>query len=281
VFGFAGSSVLGVLLAFLADRLDRGVHSARQLQALFGVPCLATCPRLPRSVRSRGGAAHDYLVGRPRSRYAETIRSLELSMRGLQDEGLPQVIQITSSIPDEGKSTLAFSLATSLAQNGARVLLFELDLRRPCILKRSWAGAGAAIGPTPLFSELRRDPTTGLDLILVGKPPCNPQAVLTSRALAAAVRRLRERYDHIIVDSAPLLGLSDSKFLIDLVDATVLVVRWRSTPSELVRDALDELRLVQAPLLGAVITQVDPELEARHRYGGARYLRKYRGYYVD
>jgi Mrp family chromosome partitioning ATPase len=132
-----------------------------------------------------------------------------------------------------------------------------------------------------LFSELRRDPTTGLDLILVGKPPSNPQAVLTSRALAAAVRRLRERYDHIIVDSAPLLGLSDSKFLIDLVDATVLVVRWRSTPSELVRDALDELRLVQAPLLGAVITQVDPELEARHRYGGARYLRKYRGYYVD
>ena len=280
-FGFVGSSLLGVLLALLADRLDHGLHSARQLQALFGLACLATCPRLPRSVLGRGMTAHDYLVARPRSRYAETIRSLQLAMRGVQDRGLPQVIQVTSSIPDEGKSTLAFSLATSLAQNGARVLLFELDLRRPCILKRSWAGTDGALGPTPLFSALRHDPRTGLDLILVGKPPSNPQAVLTSRNLADAVRRLRRRYDHIIVDSAPLLGLSDSKFLTNLVDATVLVVRWQSTSSDLVRDALDELRMVSAPLLGAVITQVDFNRQARYGYGGARYYRKYRGYYVD
>jgi polysaccharide biosynthesis transport protein len=280
-FGFVGSSFLGVLLALLADRLDRGLHSARQLQVLFGLACLATCPRLPRSARSRGMSAHDYLVARPRSRYAESIRSLQLAMRGASDEGLPQVIQVTSSIPDEGKSTLAFSLATSLAQNGARVLLFELDLRRPCVLKRSWAATAGGIGATPLFSELRHDPKTGIDLILVVKPPGNPQAVLTSRDLADAVRRLRQHYDHIIVDSAPLLGLSDSKLLTKLVDATVLVVRWQSTFSELVRDALDELRMVQAPLLGAVITQVDLERQARYGYGGAPYLRRYRGYYVD
>jgi polysaccharide biosynthesis transport protein len=280
-FGFVGSSFLGVLLALLADRLDRGLHSARQLQVLFGLACLTTCPRLPRSARSRGMSAHDYLVARPRSRYAESIRSLQLAMRGASDEGLPQVIQVTSSIPDEGKSTLAFSLATSLAQNGARVLLFELDLRRPCVLKRSWAATAGGIGATPLFSELRHDPKTGVDLILVVKPPGNPQAVLTSRDLADAVRRLRQHYDHIIVDSAPLLGLSDSKLLTKLVDATVLVVRWQSTFSELVRDALDELRMVQAPLLGAVITQVDLERQARYGYGGAPYLRRYRGYYVD
>jgi capsular exopolysaccharide synthesis family protein len=202
-------------------------------------------------------------------------------MRGARSEGLPQVIQVTSSIPDEGKSTLAFSLATSLAQNGARVLLFELDLRRPCILKRSWAGAGGAIGPTPLFSELRHDPKNGLDLILIGKPPSNPQAVLTSQHLADAMQRLRRRYDHIVVDSAPLLGLSDSKFLIKLVDAMILVVRWRSTSSDLVRDALDELRAASAPLLGAVITQVDLDRQARYAYGGVRYHSKYRGYYVD
>ena len=280
-FGFVGSSLIGVLLALLAERLDHGLHSARQLQALFGLPCLATCPRLPRSVVSRGMAAHDYLIARPRSRYAETIRSLQLAMRGARSEGLPQVIQVTSSIPDEGKSTLAFSLATSLAQNGARVLLFELDLRRPCILKRSWAGAGGAIGPTPLFSELRHDPKNGLDLILIGKPPSNPQAVLTSQHLADAMQRLRRRYDHIVVDSAPLLGLSDSKFLIKLVDAMILVVRWRSTSSDLVRDALDELRAASAPLLGAVITQVDLDRQARYAYGGVRYHSKYRGYYVD
>jgi succinoglycan biosynthesis transport protein ExoP len=281
-FGFVGSSLLGVLLALLADRFDHGLRDAKQLHALFGLPCLATCPRLPRSVVGRGKAAHDYLIERPRSRYAESIRSLQLAMRGARGDGLPQVMQVTSSIPDEGKTTLAFSLATSLAQTGARVLLFELDLRRPCIMKRSWTGSDGPLGPTPLFSELRHDERTGVDLILVGQAPSNPQAVLTSEDLAGAMRRLRRRYDHIVVDSAPLLGLSDSKFLIDLVDAIVLAVRWQSTSSDLVREALDELRMVSAPLLGAVITQVDFDRQARYGYGGAaRYSRKYRGYYVD
>lgn len=280
-FGFVGSSLLGVLLALLADRFDHGLRNPRQLQALLGLPCLATCPRLPRPVVSRGRAAH-YLIEKPRSRYAESMRSLQLAMRGAQGEGLPQVIQVTSSVPDEGKTTLAFSLATSLAQNGARVLLFELDLRRPCIMKRSWASSDDPAAPTSLFSELRHDPQSGVDLILVGKAPRNPQAVLTSQDLAGAMRRLRRRYDHIVVDSAPLLGLSDSKFLINLVDAIVLVVRWQSTSSDLVRDALDELRVVSAPLLGAVISQVDCDRQARDGYGSAaRYYRKYRGYYVD
>jgi succinoglycan biosynthesis transport protein ExoP len=281
-FGFVGSSLLGVLLALLADRFDHGLRSARQLQAVLGLPCLATCPRLPSSVVRSGSAGHEYLIDKPRSRYAESIRSLQLAMRGAEDGRLPQVIQVTSSVPDEGKTTLAFSLAASLAQSGARVLLFELDLRRPSIMKRSWAGADRPAGPTPLFSELRRDPPTGVDLILVGNPPSHPQAVLTSRDLADAMRRLRRRYDHIVVDSAPLLGLSDSKFLIGLVDAVVLAVRWQSTASELVSDAVDELRAVSAPLLGAVITQADLDRQAGSGYGGAAHQdKKYRGYYVD
>jgi uncharacterized protein involved in exopolysaccharide biosynthesis/Mrp family chromosome partitioning ATPase len=280
-FGFVGSSLIGVLLALMADRLDRGVHDGGQLQAHFGLRCLAMCPRVPRAFAGRGKAAHDYLIERPRSRYAESMRSLQLAMRG-SNHGLPKVIQVTSSVPDEGKTTLAFSLATSLAQNGARVLLFELDLRRPSILKRSWIHADGADAPAVLFSELRHDAPTGIDLILVGKPPRNPQTVLTSQALADVMRQLRRRYDHIVVDSAPLLGLSDSKLLSDLVDAIILAVRWQTISLDLVRDALDELRLGSAPLLGAVITQVDLDRHARRGYGGdSGYHKRYRGYYVD
>lgn len=281
-FGFVGSSLLGVLLALLADRADRGLRSAEQLQAYLGLPCLAMCPRLPRSVVKRGKAAPEYLLEKPRSTYAESLRSLELAMRSAREEGLPKVIQVTSSVPDEGKTTLACSLATALARNGARVLLFELDLRRPSIMKQSWMNSDLPAGPTPLFTELRHDQKTGVDLILVGNPPSNPQAVVTSEDLAGAVRRLRRRYDHIVMDSAPLLGLSDSKFLASLVDAVVLVIRWHTTSLDLVRDALDELRLVSAPLLGAVITQVDFDRQTRYGYGGVgRYYRKHRGYYVD
>jgi succinoglycan biosynthesis transport protein ExoP len=192
------------------------------------------------------------------------------------------VIQLTSSVPDEGKTSLAFSLAASLVQDGKRVLLFELDLRRPSIAARGWAGADADDRPAPLFSEVRHDGRSGLDLILVRRPPSNPQAILTSDALARALRHLRQRYDHVIVDSPPLLGLSDSKFVASLVDATLLVIRWHSTSRDVVRDALDELRLVSAPLLGAIIAQVDPDRQARYGYGGAgSYYRKYRDYFLD
>jgi capsular exopolysaccharide synthesis family protein len=281
-FGFVGSSLLGMLLALVSDRFDRGLRSAQQLQASFGLACLATCPRLPRAIGRVGGSVHDYLLDRPRSAYAESLRSLQLAIRNAQDEGLPKVLQVTSSVANEGKTTLACSLAASLAQTGARVLLFELDLRRPSIMRRFWARSADEPGPTPLFCELRHDQRTGVDLILVGKPPSNPQAVLTSEDLADLMRRVRRRYDHIVLDSAPLLGLSDSKFLIDLADGILLVIRWQRTTSDLVREALDELRLMSAPLLGAVLTRVDFERQARYGYGGvASYYSKCRGYYVD
>lgn len=283
VFGFTGSSLLGLLLALLVERSDRGIRSARQFEAYFDLPCLAVCPRLPRAVVRQGKAAHHYLVERPLSTYAESMRALQLTMHQAQRDCLSQVVQVTSAVPNEGKSVLAFSFAASLAQNGKRVLLFELDLRRPSIAARSWARAEAPPGrPTALFSEICRDQATGVDLILVSKPPSNPQAVLTCEVLAGAMRRLRRRYDHVIVDSAPLLGLSDSKLVASLVDGTILVVRWQATSLDVVRDAVDELRTISAPLLGAVITQVDLARQARYGYASvARYYSKYQDYFVD
>jgi polysaccharide biosynthesis transport protein len=178
------------------------------------------------------------------------------------------VIQVTSALPKEGRTTLAFSLAAALAQTGRRVLLFELDLRRPSIAERSWASAGvAADQPASLFSEVRHDERTGVDLILVGKAPDDAPAILSSEALTDAVQRLRRRYDHVVADSAPVLGLSDAKAVCRLVDVTVLAVRWRSTSLAVVRAALDELHEVSAPLLGAVITQADGDRQPWDGYG--------------
>lgn len=280
VFGFVSSSLVGVLVALLAERLDRRVRDAAQLQARVGLRCLATCPRVPRSHIRRGKAAHEYLIERPRSHYTESMRSLQLALRGAPGAGVPKVIQLTSSVPDEGKTTLALSLATSLAQTGARVLLFELDLHRPSLLKRLGSHGDDVAASTPLFSELRHDPRTGVDLILVSHPPRHPEAVLASPDLADVMRRLRRRYDHIVVDSAALLGASASRLPSELVDAIILAVRWQSTSVDLIRDARDELRRRSAPLLGAVLTQVDLDRQARlGRDPG--YHRKCRGYYID
>jgi polysaccharide biosynthesis transport protein len=254
VFGFTGSSLMGVLLALLLERSRRGIRSAGQLETYFGLPCLAVCPRLPRAVARQGTPAHEDLL--ERALCAESMRALQLALRQAHHDRLPQVVQVTS-VADEDKTTLAFSLAASLAQNGKRVLLFELDLRRPKLAERLQANSDmCANRPAPLFSDVRHDQCTGVDLILVNRTPANPQAILTSAGLAGVVRRLRRRYDHVVVDSAPLLGLSDTKFVSSLVDATILVIRWQSTPLDVVRDAVGALRTVPLPLLGAVITQV-------------------------
>jgi polysaccharide biosynthesis transport protein len=212
---------------------------------------------------------HEYLLQRPFSAYAKSLRALHLALLEARHDHPPQVIQITSAMPDEGRTTLAFSLAAALVQTGKRVLLFELDLRRPSIAQRAWASSDApAEQPTSLFSDVRHDARTGIDLILVGKAPGNVQAILSSEALADTVQRLRRRYDYVVVDSAPVLGLSDAKVLSRLVDATILAVRSQSTPTAAVLAAIDELRKVSAPLLGAVIAQADGERQSWDGYGG-------------
>ena len=108
-----------MLLALLVERSNRGIRSARQLGAQFGLPCLAVCPRLPCAVARQGTRAHEDLLERALS--AESMRALQLALREPQHDRLPQVVQATSAVPDEGKTTLAFSLAASLAQSGKRV----------------------------------------------------------------------------------------------------------------------------------------------------------------
>jgi uncharacterized protein involved in exopolysaccharide biosynthesis/Mrp family chromosome partitioning ATPase len=268
LFGFTGSSLMGVLLAFLLERSDRGIRSARQLEASSDLACLAVCPRLPRTALRQGRPAHEYLLERPLSGYAESMRALQLALRQAQGGRLPKVIQVTSALSGEGKTTLAFSLAASLAQDGRRVLLFELDLRRARSAERSCSTAAAPAGqPAPLFSEVRHDQRTGIDLILVGKPVRDAHTILSSAALAEAVRRLRRRYDHVVVDSAPLLGLRDGELVARLVDATILAVRWQSTSVQMVRDATNALRSASAPLRGAVITEAQFDRRAPYGYG--------------
>jgi Mrp family chromosome partitioning ATPase len=268
VLGLTGSSRSGGLLAVLLQRFGRGVRSASQLEARCGVRCLAACPRLPRSMAGQS-RPHEYLLQRPFSAYAESLRALRLALGQAGHDRAPQVIQVTSALAEEGRTTLAFSLAAALVQTGRRALLFELDLRRPSIAGRSWASCGApADRPASLFSEVRHDERTGVDLIMVGNASGDAAAILCSEALADTLQRLRRRYDHVVVDSAPVLGLSDAKIVSRRVDATILAVRWRSTPLATVRAAIDELRAASAPLRGAVITQVDGDRQPWDGYGG-------------
>ena len=281
--GLTVSSLAGVLVALLLERFDRGVRSGKQLEGAFGLACLGLIP----DVDDKRGELrpHQYLLQRPFSQYAEAIRLAYTALRLRQAEP-PKIIQITSAVPGEGKTTFAVSLAASLAQSGMRVLLFDLDLRHPSVARELPLAEGGAFsrfvaGEQRSDEAVQRDPESGVEVIAFQHSRLNPTRLLSSRRMASLIGLLRNSYDCVILDGPPLLGVSDSKLLTELADAVVFVVRWEHTTLDVVEDAVRQLEAVRAKVGGAVITQVDVERHAQYGYGGIdSYFSKYRDYYA-
>lgn len=284
--GFMGSLMFGTLLAFVVDRLDRGLRTGRQAEQVLNLPQIGFIPKLG-SVRRRNGA-HHYLAEKPTSAYAEAIRGVQSALYFSNIDKPPQIVLITSSVPAEGKTTLALSLATVLAQSGCKTVAVDLDLRRPSLgLPAREDGGGDLVdymrGEKMLDEILHEDDEVyNLHIVPARRLTASPTDLLASQRMTSLMAELRARYDYIILDSPPLLGMSDSRFAARLADAVVFVVLWSKTGEEVARKALDILRDSGVPIAGAVLTQVDvrrhrkysPE-EVLHYYG------RYNEYYVN
>jgi polysaccharide biosynthesis transport protein len=284
--GFMGSLMFGTVLAFVIDRLDRGVRTGRQAEELLNLPHIGFIPKLSAARRARG--AHHYLAEKPTSAYAEAIRGVHSALYFSNIDQPPQIVLVTSSVPAEGKTTLALSLATLLAQSGRKTVAVDLDLRRPSLgCPSREAGGGDLVdymrGEKMLDEIVHEDDQVyNLHIVPGRRLTASPTDLLASQRMASLMADLRARYDYVILDSPPLLGMSDSRFAARLADAVVFVVRWSKTREGVALKALDILRDSGAPIAGAVLTQVDvrrhrkysPE-EVLHYYG------RYNGYYVN
>lgn len=285
--GFLGSGLLGLGLAWLRERFDAGLRSPREVEALFGLPCFALVPELDRATLRRHGSAHAYLAARPLSTFAESIRAIHAALATVDIDHPPRVVQITSSVPGEGKTTTVAALGVSLAREGNRVVLVDLDLRHPTLFRLFPGESRASLvdvltGRSTLEDALRHDERTGVDVLPMLRPADNPGAVLTSRRLRQLLALLRERYDYVLLDSTPVLGVTDAKRTAELADATLFLIRWEKTDADTAEDALGELHKHGRMPAGCVLTLVDVRKLARYGYGGIdHYYTKYRKYYVD
>lgn len=285
--GFLASSMLGTGLAFLIERLDNTIRSGKEVERYFGLPCLALVPSLSKSLMRKYGGAHGYLVAKPLSAFAETIRSIFTALRLSNVDSPPRVIQVTSSVPSEGKTTLSVCLAASLAHHGYKVVLIDLDIRHPSIgrelgTKEQGKLVEFMAGDASVEDLIYRDEERKIDVISVNRQSANPGAILTSAKMRELMNELRAAYDYVIVDSTPVLGVSDSKLTAELVDATIFVIRWEVTTKDVAEDALKELVAQGARIGGIVISQVDIHKHARYGYGGVdHYYSKYQKYYVN
>lgn len=290
VVGLLGGSLIGLGLAWVRERLDTALRSPREVELLFGLPCLALVPKLPSAILRKYPHLAHYVVAKPLSAYAEGIRSLYTGIETSDLDAPPKVVQVTSAVPEEGKTSTATSLAALLAGEGHNVLLVDLDLRRPKILREICRGTTPStpalldcLSGTVRFEDaIVHDDRTGVDVLPARRPPKNPAAVLGSQKLHDLVERCRKAYDYVIIDSAPVLGMTDALRVSRLVDATVFVIKWGDTDADTAEEALAELKKAGARLAGVCLTMTDLKAMSYYGYGlSGKYYHKYRKYYAD
>ncbi|GLW96945.1 chromosome partitioning protein [Microtetraspora sp. NBRC 16547] len=262
--------LLALLLAFgllfLRDRLDTTVKTIEVLQdvsrnSVLGIISFEKdAPRYPLIVRESGQSSR-----------AEAFRSLRTNLQFIGVDRRPQSLVITSSLPNEGKSSTSANLAITLAQAGWRVVLVDGDLRRPRI--PSYFGIEGAAGLTDVLidkAELQDVIQTwgspGLSILPCGKIPPNPSELLGSQGMRSVLAQLSQSYDMVIIDAPPLLPVTDAATLAAVCDATLLVVRHGKTRREHVTRAQELLASVNARLVGTVLNFV-PEKKGKYGYG--------------
>lgn len=202
---------------------------------------------------------------------AEAYRTLRTNIQFSSYDQEVRVITVTSSRPEEGKSTVACNMAITFAENGKKVLLVDTDLRRPTVHKKfklpnSLGIVNVIMNMEMLHEVVHHDVTEGLDIITSGVIPPNPSELLGSRKFQRFIDEMRDQYDTIILDSPPLLAVTDAQILTTLSDGTVVVVQHGVTKKDEISQAKDLLEKVKGNILGVVLSQIPPEDNGYYYY---------------
>jgi polysaccharide biosynthesis transport protein len=260
----------GVGLAFLFELLDDTIKSSPDLEKLLGKPVLGVIPKVPER-EVRGAEVALMAFHHPTSAFAEAYRSMRTALSFSTSEGVPKVLHVTSSGTGEGKTTTAISAAVNLCQTGANVLLIDADLRNPSLHKvfnlSNHKGLSNYLSGAAEPAEVTQATgVKGLFLMSSGPIPPNPAELLHGARMVDLASLGAKRFDFVIIDSPPLLGLADALILGDVAQATLLVVAANSTRQGAVEAALKRLRHSRANVLGAVMTKFDMS-KASYGYG--------------
>jgi succinoglycan biosynthesis transport protein ExoP len=272
---FVASTVLGVLLVLLLEQLDSGFRAREQIENATGVSVLGMIPRL-RSGWFSTAQPHEDILDRPNTVLAEAFRSLRTALLLSNVDRPPRTVLVTSSVPGEGKSTTALALARTAAKHSQKCLIIDADLRHPS-LHRAF-GVGNDIGLIDYLSRgmalediVQIDFKSGAHYILAGQSAPHSTDLLGSEMMRAMLAALREVYDLVVVDTPPVLALSDTLVLLRSVDKTIFLVQWEKTWRETALAGLRQVLDAGADLAGSVLSQVDLKRQAQYHYGSSYY----------
>jgi succinoglycan biosynthesis transport protein ExoP len=276
---FAASLVLGIILAISIELLDYGFRSLSQIEGLTGLPMLGMVPLIGRKMR--GMRPHQLAVAKPGSVYGEAIRTLRTSLLLSDAERPPRSVLVTSSIPNEGKTSTALSIACQSAKSGQRCIILDCDLRQSAVhvhfgVPNKIGLADYLVGKARLEEVIEIDPISGTHLITAGARAPNPIDLLGSPQMRRLIKALSQAYDLVILDTPPVLAVSDALVMIRHVDATVFLIRWKRTRRQAAVSGLKVALEAGANLAGVVLSQVDVKRHAQYDYADSGYY--YGGY---
>lgn len=283
--GFMLGGALGCLLALVAEIFDSKISSTTDIERRLKVPALGNVPLITNVGFLGFGRKKpaDYMVENPLSGYAEGIRYLRAAIAFSDIDSQTKTVAITSSLPDEGKTSLTLSLGRMSAMSGSKTLVIDGDFRRRQLTDAADVKVETGLveylfGEGQLADVIQTDKTSGLDILPLSKEGHTPHDVFGTKSFDKLHAELRERYDLILIDTGPLLLMAEARVIAGKADKTILIVRWRRTTRPVIRKSLGLLKAFRADVLGLVLNMVDLNHRRQHNEPGTAY-RDYKKYY--
>jgi succinoglycan biosynthesis transport protein ExoP len=258
VIGFG----LGAALAFVLEQIDEGISDPEEAKRELGLPLLGSVPKIE-------AAPKDTLLDR-KSDLVDAYLTVQTNLAFSTDHGVPRSFAVTSTRPSEGKSTTSLALATTLARSGKRVILIDGDMRNPSVHHLGEVGHDRGLsnylaGDDRIESLTFQMDKLGFTAMSAGPLPPNAAELLIGNRLTKLIERLHESYDHVIIDSPPVMGLADALLIGSKVEGLVYAVESNGIRTNLVKQALARLMSANLRVIGIVLNKFDAK-KAHHGY---------------
>ena len=272
--GFLLGGILGIVAVIISEALNSQISSGDDIEGAFKLPFLGNFPRLSGAARKDPAA---YLLANPMSNYAESFRNLRASIIFAEVDEATKTVAITSSQPDEGKTTITYGLGRMSSLSGSKTLIIDGDFRRKQLSEVALDEASEfgflelLFGECALEDAVTVDETTGLHILPLTPDRYTPRDVFGSNAFDQLLADLQTVYDLIIIDTGPLLLLAETRVLTSKVDQVVVVSRWLRTNRAALKHTISILREFRANIAGVLINQVDVSKYHRQGYGHSGY----------
>ncbi|WP_374575533.1 GumC family protein [Phenylobacterium sp.] len=283
--GLVLSLVAGLGVVILVENLDSGLRTSSEVETLLNVPSVGAVPLIP--ANEKVANKFDYILNKPFSAFSEAFRNLKASLLFSRSDRPIRVISISSALPGEGKTLTTLSLGRSMASSGSKVVIIDGDLRRHMLT------AAMNVAPPKGFVELLQgeasldevlflDEASGASFIFCSSADTPIADVIGGGRLAEVFEELKSRFDYVLVDTAPVLAVADTRVLAANSDVVLFLTKWAKTPRQAVMASIDLLLNAGAYLGGVCLTQIDLAQQSRLGYGDKLYYyQAYKKYYSE